>query len=138
MTIDNEHIDDKIRRLFKESKNTDKGKHCPKSITLEILAEAMGSSRDAQIHIKQKNKQVLWEAYYNIMLFNIDAPIVKSWGGISPSELDYPLDDNDHLFGRKPKNPTEPPPKVKSKEKLSKLNTDLVKNNATSKVKSKS
>jgi len=72
-----EHIDDKILRLFKE--NTYKDKSCPKNITLELLAEAMGSSRDAQIHIKNKNKEALWFAYYQTMLFNIDAPKVESF-----------------------------------------------------------
>jgi len=74
-----EHIDDKILRLFKESKDKDKIKICPKKITLELLAQAMGSSRDAKIHIEKKNKHALWFAYYQTMLFNIDAPKVGSF-----------------------------------------------------------
>ena len=54
-------------------------KFVQKKITLELLAQAMGSSRDAKIHIEKKNKHALWFAYYQTMLFNIDAPKVESF-----------------------------------------------------------
>ena len=70
-----EHIDDKILRLFRESNDKNKYKICPNNITLSDLHDAMGISKDAQVHIRAGNKQALWSAYYDIMLKYIDVKL---------------------------------------------------------------
>jgi len=70
-TID-KHINKKIIDIFRNEKVKNPN-ICPKNITLEMLATAMGAEtkkgqlNDAGIQVENKNKNGLWSAYYIVM-----------------------------------------------------------------------
>lgn len=65
------NIDYKMLKIFRKEGGDEN--NCPKSITLEMLADATGAElkprlNDAGIHVKIGNKLGLWYAYYKTTL----------------------------------------------------------------------
>ena len=60
---------DKIIKIIKSDKSIS-SKKCPKNVTMEMLIDVIGSGMDMEHHVKNNNKDALWNVYYEYLIIH--------------------------------------------------------------------
>lgn len=61
---------DKIIQILKNDKNIN-SKKCPENVTMEMLIDVIGGGIDMEHHVKNKNKDALWNVYYEYLIVHV-------------------------------------------------------------------
>lgn len=61
---------DKIIQIVKKDKNIN-SKECPENVTMEMLIDVMGGGIDMEHHVKNNDKDALWNVYYEYLIIHV-------------------------------------------------------------------